>query len=90
MDFRELSSNTHIGEASAVIRQRVIAARAIQHERFRRFGPSTNSAMTSRQVREHCQLDAEATGYLEQAMEEMSFSVRSHDRIHKVARTLAD
>jgi magnesium chelatase family protein len=31
-----------------------------------------------------------ATGYLEQAMEEMSFSARAHDRIHKVARTLAD
>ena len=42
-----------------------------QHERFRRCGHSTNSAMTSRQVRQHCQLDAEATGYLEQAMEEM-------------------
>ena len=39
---------------------------------------------------QHCQLDAEATGYLEQAMEEMSFSARAHDRIHKVARTLAD
>ncbi len=90
MDFCELSSNTNIGEASEVIRHRVIAARGIQHERFRRSGHSTNSAMNSRQVRQHCQLDAEATGYLEQAMEEMSFSARAHDRIHKVARTLAD
>ena len=90
VDFRELSSNTNIGEASEVIRHRVIAARGIQHERFRRSGHSTNSAMNSRQVRQHCQLDAEATGYLEQAMEEMSFSARAHDRIHKVARTLAD
>ena len=90
VDFRELSSNTNIGEASALIRQRVIAARGIQHERFRRCGHSTNSAMNARQVRQHCQLDAEATGYLEQAMEEMSFSARAHDRIHKVARTLAD
>ena len=93
VDFRELSSNTNtntnIGEASAVIRARV-AARQIQHERFRHCGHSTNSAMTSRQVRQHCLLDAEATGYLEQAMEEMSFSARAHDRIHKVARTLAD
>jgi len=90
VDFRELSSNTNVGEASEVIRQRVVAARQIQHERFRRCGHSTNSSMNSRQVRQHCQLDAEATGYLEQAMEEMSFSARAHDRIHKVARTLAD
>lgn len=90
VDFRELSSNTHSGEASGTIRTRVAAARQIQHERFRKSGHATNAAMTSRQVRQHCQLDAEATGYLEQAMEEMSFSARAHDRIHKVARTLAD
>jgi ATP-dependent Clp protease ATP-binding subunit ClpA len=41
-------------------------------------------------VRQHCQLDAESTGYLEHAMEEMNFSARAHDRILKVARTLAD
>ena len=46
--------------------------------------------MSSRQVRQHCQLDTESTGYLEHAMEEMSFSARAQDRILKVARTLAD
>jgi len=38
----------------------------------------------------HCQIDSESTGYLEHAMEEMNFSARAHDRILKVARTLAD
>ena len=38
----------------------------------------------------HCQIDTESTGYLEHAMEEMNFSARAHDRILKVARTLAD
>ncbi len=90
VEFHELSSNTNTGEPSATIRQRVVAARQIQHERFRKSGHSSNAAMTSRQVRQHCQLDAESTGYLEHAMEEMSFSARAHDRIHKVARTLAD
>ncbi|MGL5017716.1 MAG: YifB family Mg chelatase-like AAA ATPase, partial [Luteolibacter sp.] len=51
---------------------------------------STNSSMGSRQVRQHCQLSAESNGYLEHAMEEMNFSARAHDRILKVARTLAD
>ncbi len=37
-----------------------------------------------------CQIDAETTSYLEHAMEEMNFSARAHDRILKVARTLAD
>jgi magnesium chelatase family protein len=46
--------------------------------------------MGPRQVKAHCTLDAESTGYLEHAMEEMNFSARAHDRILKVARTLAD
>ena len=90
VDFRELSSNTHAGEKSETIRARVGAAREIQTERFRKFSNSTNSAMGSRQVRQHCQLSAESNGYLEHAMEEMNFSARAHDRILKVARTLAD
>lgn len=90
VEFRELSSNTNLGEKSAVIRERVMAARQIEGERFRKLPISTNSSMGSRQVRQHCQLDAEASGYLERAMEEMNFSARAHDRILKVARTLAD
>ncbi len=46
--------------------------------------------MRPKQVREHCSLDSESTGYLEQAMEQMHLSARAHDRILKVARTLAD
>jgi magnesium chelatase family protein len=90
VNFRELTSNTNIGESSETIRQRVIAARGIQLERFRKSTNSTNSSMGSRQVRQHCQLTSESNGYLEHAMEEMNFSARAHDRILKVARTLAD
>jgi magnesium chelatase family protein len=90
VDFRELSSNTTSGDTSAVIRQRVVAAREIQLERFKKSPVNTNSAMNSRLVRQHCQLDAESNGFLEHAMEEMNFSARAHDRILKVARTLAD
>ena len=90
VDFRELSSDTNLGEKSEVVRQRVITARGVQSQRFRQFPNSTNSAMGSRQVRQHCQLNSESNGYLEHAMEEMNFSARAHDRILKVARTLAD
>jgi magnesium chelatase family protein len=90
VDFRELSSETNTGEKSESIRQRVVAAREIQSERFRKLSNTTNSAMGSRQVRQHCKLDAESNRYLEHAMEQMNFSARAHDRILKVARTLAD
>ena len=90
VDFRELSSSAPAGDSSAVIRQRVIAARHIQQERFKKSAHRTNAAMNARQVRQHCQLDATASGYLEQAMSDMNFSARAHDRILKVARTLAD
>jgi magnesium chelatase family protein len=90
VDFRELSSNAATGEKSIEIRARVVEARRIQGERFRKSANATNSAMNPRQMKAHCQLDAEANGYLEHAMEEMNFSARAHDRILKVARTLAD
>ncbi len=90
VDFRELTSETSPGERSETIRERVIHARAIQHERFRKATNMTNAAMSPRQMKVHCRIDPEGTGYLEHAMEEMNFSARAHDRILKVARTLAD
>jgi magnesium chelatase family protein len=90
VDFRELTATTAAGEKSPVIRERVMGARRIQSSRFRNSPNSTNATMGSRQVRQHCKLDSESTGYLEHAMEEMNFSARAHDRILKVARTLAD
>jgi magnesium chelatase family protein len=89
VDFRELSSGAP-GEKSETIRERVVQARKIQAERFRKSANATNSSMGPRQVKNHCALDAESNGYLEHAMEEMNFSARAHDRILKVARTLAD
>ena len=64
--------------------------RLIQTERFRKSSNSTNSAMNPRQMKVHSQIDAVSASYLKHAMEEMVFSARAHDRIHKVARTLAD
>jgi len=87
VDYRELAA-ARSGESSATIRERVLAAREIQSARY---GPSRhNATMSAREVREHCQLDRECSNYLEQAMETLNFSARAHDRILKVARTLAD
>lgn len=90
VDFRELSSDTKGGESSASIRERVRLAREVQTSRFKGKAVVTNSGMGTRLVREHCKLSTEAAAYLEQAMEQLNFSARAHDRILKVARTLAD
>jgi magnesium chelatase family protein len=90
VDFKELTNENLTGESSAVIRERVAAAREIQVARYKTAKITTNSAMGAKQVRECCKLDAESRGYLEHAMEQMNFSARAHDRILKVSRTLAD
>lgn len=90
VDFKALSTSAP-SESSAAIRARVERARAIQAERFKgQKGIHTNSAMTPRLLKKHCQLDAECASLLENVMSQLSFSARAHDRILKVARTLAD
>jgi len=90
VEFRELSKADG-GETSATIRQRVEAARAIQVARFKsQKNVTSNSAMTPRLMKAHCQISAGSQSLLERAMDELNFSARAHDRILKVARTLAD
>jgi magnesium chelatase family protein len=79
------------GESSATVRQRVIAARERQAERFRRLpGVHANAQMPPRLVRKHAALDAVGEGLLRQAIERLGLSGRAYDRILKVARTVAD
>ena len=53
-------------------------------------GYRLNAHMTSRQLRRHCALDEEGRGLLKQAMEGPGLPARAHDRILRVARTVAD
>lgn len=88
--YNELRGNgSPPGESSAEIRARVMKARKVQLERFN--GKSfSNSAMTPRDIREYCKLDNESESLLERAMHRQGLSARAHDRILKVARTIAD
>lgn len=88
--FHELQGRGDGGEPSATIRARVEAARDIQRGRYAASTTTTNASMSSRQLKQHCELDDEGRNYLEHAMNELHFSARAHDRILKVARTLAD
>ncbi|MBP3565881.1 MAG: YifB family Mg chelatase-like AAA ATPase [Alistipes sp.] len=87
---REEMASTTLAESSASIRQRVMAARKVQSERFAGTGIHTNTMMTSAMLREFCPLTAESRMLLDRAMERLQLSARAYDRIIKVARTIAD
>jgi len=78
------------GEASEAIRGRVEKARAIQRERFQKCKTSCNARMSPKLIRSHCVIDEAGQELLKMAMTELNMSARSHDRILKVARTIAD
>lgn len=79
------------GESSAEIRQRVIAARAIQTERYKDIkGIHCNAQMTRPLLEQYAQLNEEAQSTLTRAMKRLDLSARAYDRILKVARTIAD
>ena len=74
------------GETSAVVRQRVAAARELQLVRQGK----PNAALTPAEIEQHAQPDAAAQTLLKQAMAQLGFSARGYHRILRVARTLAD
>ena len=88
--FREMSA-AQTGESSAQIRERVIAARKLQHTRFAGKPKVTcNARMGPRELKQHCELDEATRDLLKHAMTEYNLSARAYDRILKVARTIAD
>jgi len=88
--YQELTSLAK-GEPSAAIRERVVVARAIQQERFKkRKNLHANAGMGSKDLQTYCNLDDEARSLLKMAITELNFSARAYDRILKVSRTIAD
>jgi magnesium chelatase family protein len=88
--FEEISDKRR-GESSAAIRQRVIAARKMQEERFKEYkGIHCNAQMTSRMLAAYAQPDEKGITLLKNAMDRFDLSARAYDRILKVARTIAD
>src|SRR6266581_8458405 len=92
VNYKEMRSASE-PEGSDQIRERVIRAREAQ---LRRFASSTkhriysNAQMTSRHIRTFCELSADCERLLERAMSQQGLTARAHDRILKVARTIAD
>ena len=79
------------GEPSAVIRERVIAARRIQETRFKGIrGVYCNAQMTERMIHQYAEPDTQSLELLRRGMERLKLSARAYNRILKVARTIAD
>ena len=88
--FREMTGE-RVGESSAQIRERVVAARRIQQQRFAAKPKLTcNARMGPKELKEHCALDEGTRQLLQTAMAEYNLSARAYDRILKVSRTIAD
>ncbi len=77
-------------ESSEEIRERVIEARKVQHERLKDHDLHSNAMMPSQMVKEICQINEAGKKLLKTAMERLGLSARAYDRILKVSRTIAD
>lgn len=89
VEFNELKDKAP-GESSAVIRERVVKARLIQQERLEQWGMHCNAQMGRSEVVKYCHLGDAAQKVMEKYFTLLNLSARSHDRILKVARTIAD
>lgn len=88
--YQEWAGNSEVSESSKEIYGRVLNAIEIQKKRFKDTNIRFNSMMSGRDIRKYCQLDSDSSSFLEMAMEKLSFSARSLDKIVKLARTIAD
>jgi magnesium chelatase family protein len=92
VNYKEMRSAVE-PEPSGRIRDRVIKARALQHERFSsvtRTRVYSNAQMTAQNIRAFCELSPDCERLLERAMTQQGLTARAHDRILKVARTISD
>lgn len=89
VDYESLN-NSYKEETSAVIRERVNRARAVQTKRYEGTGVTCNARLTPSLLKKYCILSDNASAILRTAFENLGMSARAYDRILKVARTVAD
>jgi magnesium chelatase family protein len=77
-------------ESSSAIRERVLRARERQAARVAETGVRLNSLLKGRMLRRFAKLDADGRALLDAAIQRLALSGRAHDRILRVARTIAD
>lgn len=89
LEYKDLAGPEK-AESSAIIRRRVELARERQRKRLVGYGLKCNAQMSSREIRETIKLTKEARQLLQMVYQQLNLSARAHDRILKVARTVAD
>jgi magnesium chelatase family protein len=87
--FQELSAKT-TGTDSTEMRGQVVGARQMQNLRFAESRVRHNARMTTRQIRQYCPLDGLCLEMLKASVHELGLSARAHDKVLRVARTIAD
>jgi magnesium chelatase family protein len=87
--YRELSAKT-AGTSSEAMREIVTTARQRQLDRFATSPTRRNAQMTSRELRKHCAIDPAGVELMRTAMSDLGLSARAHDKVLRVARTIAD
>ena len=87
--FKELSTERS-GTSSTDMRAQVEAARAIQLKRFDKSRTRYNAGMSTREIRTYCKLTNECFELLKSSVNELGLSARAHDKVLRVARTIAD
>ncbi len=90
LDFKEWEGPAREGDSSQRARERVLAARERQRERFQREDFAVNAYLPPRDLRSACGLDAAGLEALEAASRKYDLTARSLDRLLRVARTIAD
>ena len=78
------------GESSKTIKERVNVARIVQQKRFKHYKIFSNAQMLPRLLKRFCRLEEDSHRLLETAVDRLGLSARAHNRILKIARTIAD
>ena len=93
VSYDDLAGKTPTGEPSEKIRERVNRARSFADKRLAAAGDPTgvlNAALPPEMMKKHCSLDDRASNLMREAFESLGLSARGHDRVLRVARTIAD
>jgi magnesium chelatase family protein len=90
VEYKEIAAKEP-GRSSAEMRQDVEQARRLQQTRFgKKAKIACNARMSSKLIKQHCELDETSMELLRMAMSDLNLSARAYDRILKVSRTIAD
>lgn len=88
-EYKDLASSTP-GTSSQVMREQVAAAREIQRQRYAGEPNLYNAKLKSKLLRQYCKLESDGVELMRSSVNELGLSARAHDKVLRVARTIAD